>query len=1297
MTAERLELVRRSLDELLSLPAVQRVQRLNRLCRDDPSLRAELESLLRFHGVDPADAPGSGARDTATLTFGELIAGRYRVGGWLGRGAAGDVYLVHDRTTSTSLALKATHSASGLSVPRLEREARLVSRIQHEAVCQVYDLFEYGGRACLLMEFVDGKDLSTLLAQAGRLPPARVREIGRALGEGLGAAHDLGIVHRDLKPANVLIDRAGRVKIADFGIAAAADETTDGRVGGTPAYMAPEQLRGDGPITPRCDVYALAAVLFEAATGRPPFAGSDPVELTDRKLAGPAPPPSRLCPELDADLEAAIVAGLASEPGDRPESGRAFAALLEPRVEERGPGLSRPEQRVVSVLAVGLRQSSEARASRAAEIIDLVTQVVAEHEGHVASVSHGSVLAYFGFPTAMEAHSDRALRAARDLATRGVEAARAAGIDLRMGVETGEVLLARVTDGSSGLAFGDPPAAAERLREAAGAGEALVSPASLRWAREPFATSGEVRADVGGGGDGDGLAYRLEPKAIPSASPLPRLRAASFVGRAGPLAQLDALWARARAGHSQAVLVTGEAGIGKSRLIQAFRDRLSAPTPRWLELGGTPERRSTAFWPLRGLLEEAIAPASADATTRTARLRALAQLLLGPPTGAAAVLVCEDLQWCDPSTLDVIDALVAEAGSSPLLVIGAARPGVAVPWRVDSLIQLPRLAPDEAALLVDALVEDRPLDDAARARVLERGEGVPLYLEALVERAARSGTPDARTTGVPESLRGLLEAQLDRLGRAKQTAQLGACLGHRFAASHLAAIRGLEAEDLAEDLDRIVRAGVLRRVEGRSGDSYEFTHALLADAAYGTLPDPQQREAHAAIAVTLAQLEPALTERHPELLARHIERAGVPDAALEAWERAGIAAASRSEYVEARSHLERALALLPEGGAPDPRDAVELRLRTALTGPLVFLDNSSFELERNLETIRTLIGDEGDSRLVPVLVQLARLYMQRGDGGKRAELAEQQERALLDAPREVAIAIHSQLASGYTDGGNLPSARRHHEALLRIAPENGAIPSDPLSLWGFIVGVPVSAWALYYGGRLREASARLHRWISRLEELPLFMRAASESLSAAVLLLLGEFGASHSMARDGLATSLEHHFQMLTGRTRAIVGASLAAAGDPEGGVVELRRAVAEMKARGTAATRPFAESFLAEALLALGRLDEAEAVIASAMDAVRVGTDQVWEPDLHRIRGRLLARSGRLEEAEQCLGLAVSLASERGIRSLELRAGTELARFLRQAGRPEAARTALAPLCAAFVGELETPDVRAARQVLAS
>jgi tetratricopeptide (TPR) repeat protein len=307
----------------LDQPEPDRIAFLAEACGDNPALREEVESLLKFHdtpGSDGAGPPGP-PDDAARFAPGDMFAGRYRMVARIGRGGMGDVWRADDVILQTPVALKLIAvTAAGDEAARIVNEVRIARQITHPAVCRVFDVGNAEGALFFSMELVEGEDLAALIRRVGRLPSEKVADIARQLCGGLAAAHSRRVLHRDLKPANVLIDNNGLVRITDFGIAISQGQPALHSITGTPAYMAPEQRTVGAALSTQTDIYSLGLVLYELLVGEHPFKHSGATKPPLR--------PSALVPSVDPQLERLIMQALSTDPGQRPASALEMAAQL---------------------------------------------------------------------------------------------------------------------------------------------------------------------------------------------------------------------------------------------------------------------------------------------------------------------------------------------------------------------------------------------------------------------------------------------------------------------------------------------------------------------------------------------------------------------------------------------------------------------------------------------------------------------------------------------------------------------------------------------------------------------------------------------------------------------------------------------------------------------------------------------------------------------------------------------------------------------------------------------------------
>ncbi len=471
--------------------------------------------------------------------------------------------------------------------------------------------------------------------------------------------------------------------------------------------------------------------------------------------------------------------------------------------------------------------------------------------------------------------------------------------------------------------------------------------------------------------------YRVvQPSGVRSRLAVAAGRLTRFVGREVELATLVERWGRARAGQGQNVVVLGEAGVGKSRLVYQLRERLAAVPHTWLECGATPYTAGTPFHPVIALVAQGLAFAPEDtaaekvekverglgglATAQTVALLAdlvglpqpkrlqlspelqrrktielMAQWTLAISALQPLVLLVEDLHWCDPSSLELLGHLVAQSPTARVLLLVTARPDFTPPWPAGehtTTLPLPRLTERETRDMVMALAGE-VLPVGTLDALVARADGVPLYVEELTRSVVEPGTT-RNVEAIPATLADSLMGRLDRLSATKEVAQRAAVLGREFTYPLLAAVPGLEEAAPRHGLARLVEAEIVFARGEPPAATYTFKHALVQEAAYGSLLKRTRQQLHARVAQVLEERFPERVASEPELIARHYDQAGLAMPAIAYYQRAGERAAERSANEEAIGHLRRALALV--GTLPETRERQqrELGLQMAIGAPL---------------------------------------------------------------------------------------------------------------------------------------------------------------------------------------------------------------------------------------------------------------------------------------------------------------------------------------------------------------------------
>jgi class 3 adenylate cyclase/predicted ATPase len=754
-----------------------------------------------------------------------------------------------------------------------------------------------------------------------------------------------------------------------------------------------------------------------------------------------------------------------------------------------GQRMPEAERRQLTVLFCDLVGSTELAARLDPEDLRAVMRgyhaacadVIGHFDGYIAKFLGDGVLVYFGWPTAHEDDAERAVRAGLQLVD---EVARLdfhpeVRLQARAGIATGIAVVGDlIGEGAAQEAavVGEVPNLAARLQALAGPGGVVIGtatrrllgglfdledlgPKSLKGFAEPLIAWLVV-------GEGEAEA-RFEARHIAGLTPL--------VGRGEEIALLLRRWQQAMDGEGQAVLLSGEPGIGKSRIVREVRARLEGEPHVRMLCQCSPHHTTSPLHPVIDQLERAAGFARDDppeakldkleallarGTDRLDEAMPLIAALLGVSTGeryplpemtpqrqkqrTLEVLVeqleglageepvlftYEDAHWIDPTTQELLGLMIERLQRLPILLLITCRPEFVPPWPAPphvSALALTRLGRREGAALVEQVVGDKTLPDEIASQIVAKTDGVPLFVEELTKTVVESGLlTDAGDhyelagplppLAIPSTLHDSLLARLDRLAPVKEVAQIGAVIGREFSHELLATVADRSEAELLSALDQLVAAELVFRRGVAPEVTYIFKHALVQDVAYQSLLKSKRQQLHTRIAEALEGQFPDTAETQPELLAQHFTDAGLAARAIPYWRRAGALAAARSANVEAIAHLSKGLELvgtLPE--TPEQLDE-ELALRLAIGGPLIATKgNAAPEVERTYSRAWALCEQLGRSdELFPVLRGLWTNYLVRGELQRAFDLAKRLV-VLADEERALLRRAHACRALGST-------------------------------------------------------------------------------------------------------------------------------------------------------------------------------------------------------------------------------------------------------------------------------------------
>jgi class 3 adenylate cyclase/tetratricopeptide (TPR) repeat protein/predicted Ser/Thr protein kinase len=1334
--------------------------------------------------------------------------GQYRIEQRLGAGGMGAVYRAFDESLQRPVAIKrllATMGDQSRSL-RFRREARMAARLNHPAIVHIYEIVETEGGDWIVMELVEGKTLDRLLRE-GRMDLARAVRVVREIAEGLSEAHAQGIVHRDLKATNVMVTAAGRVKILDFGLAKSwqgdvdQEISTPGTVVGTCHAMSPEQAQGLA-VDHRSDLFSLGSLLYELLTGLSPFHAGTPTETLARICAFEPDPVTSLEPAVPPALADLTHRLLRKSAAQRPQGSWEVAAALE-RIERAGgldqgarrpvapavtevftqverasgmpaersspPPLTSTERRQMTVLCCELADAAspgtepgqafdpESLYELMLQLRPLALQAVQRYDGTLGTAMGHRLLVYFGYPQAHEDDAWRAVRTGLDLVGE-VEAqlAAAPGLGrvrpaLRVGIHTGTAVVTTSPGTSEPVVLGATLDVALRLLASAEPGAVVVSGATRSLVHRGMVAE-PLPPLVQGAGSGVALtSWRMRDGQDSGDDAMFDL--VPIVGRDRELAILEGRWQDARVGHGHAVLISGEPGIGKSRLLRATRERLEAGQSgralRWMSTHGTPYTQNTPLhaivqWVQRLLasapgptpsarlvtlldehgLGEAVplvaalvgVPAPEDRPLRAMpperqreeTLDALVALVLEMAQREPLVLLVEDLHWLDATTLAWLDRLIDQAQSAPLLLVMTLRPNtLEVPWAARAQVTqvtLGALAQDDVERLIRALVGDSPLAAQAQAHILARTDGVPLFVEELT-RSVVEGGGAARDTGewreLPATLRESLTTRLSRLGTAKEVAQLASVIGRAFTLPLLSAVSSHPPDQLDRELRQLVQSGLVHRRGFGAAARYAFKHALVRDAAYDSLLRRERQQIHLRIAGALEELRRTGAEDvPPELLAYHYMAAERFAPAFEHWLGAGQSAMGRFAHAEAISHLQQALTALQSLPPTPDRDRREIGARGALVLSLSMVRGlGSPEVEATQERLLALVTQVGD---VPheLAFGLWNFYASRGKLRRARELAQQRlEYGVAHGDGDARLlGLYTSAAADFFLG-HFAQSRDNFEALLEQYPAEGLATKAIAYDIGAVAQSLLAdvRWLLGEPARAVETSDAA---VLQARQRSPFTESVALVNRMALALAMDDAPAAASATETLVTLSTEQGYQYWTVFWQLSQAVQALRASTPP---ADVDAAIAQGAAAITVMRTAYASNlqcsrylaWMVDASLRHGRVERARAFLGEAFAVTEDEGERYWEAELHRLEARVRVAEGWDGDAcaEACLR-AIDVARAQRARTFELRAAVDLARAWHADGRVEDASALLRPLVEAF-GDAGGADLEAARALL--
>jgi class 3 adenylate cyclase/predicted ATPase len=923
--------------------------------------------------------------------------------------------------------------------------------------------------------------------------------------------------------------------------------------------------------------------------------------------------------------------------------------------------------------------------------------VISRHEGHIAQYLGDGLLVYFGYPTAHEDDARRAVRAGLEIlaAFREQVPSPLAGegqgegatskkrtLQVRIGIHTGLVVIGDIgaSDRTEQLALGETPNIAARIQGLAEPNTVLISTATQRLVDGQFECQ-PFGSHLVKGIDMPIAAYHVQSERQSAALLAGRTTLTPLVGREQEVGLLFDRWEQAKEGHGQVVLLSGEPGIGKSRLAYTLREHVSSEGSLLYEARCSPYHQHSALYPLIDVLQRTLllTPQDTDEekVTKLERvlslydkqeslplfiallslptpapypplnftpqkqkeltLQALLQLLVAQAERQATASVWEDVHWADPSSLEFLSLLIEQLPTTKLLLVLTFRPEFTPPWKPHSHISqlvLNRLGKKQVEVMIEQAAAGNILSAEVINQLLVKTDGVPLFVEELTKSVIESGVDVGARRAVPlqtipATLQEALLARLDRLSTARPIAQLGATLGREFSYELLRAVSPASETDLHTALAKLVEAEIFYQRGVGPQTRYFFKHALIQDTAYQSLLKSTRQQYHQQIAQVLVARFPGTVETQPELLAHHYTEAGLIEQAIPYWQLAGQKASQRSANAEAITHLTKGLELLKT--LPDGPDRVqqELTLQITLGMPLILTKgHAAPEVEATYTQARELCQQVGETpHLFSALLGLRRFYFWRGELQTARELGEQLL-TLAQKLRDSGLLARAHMMQGevlyYL--GEFVQAREHLD--------QGAALYDPqqhrsqIFLYGSDSGVGclfLGALALEMLGYPDQALKRGHDALTLAQELAHPFSLAFALYWASLLRQRrGEARATQERAEALVALANEQGFALWEAWGTVLWGWALAEQGQGVEGIVRIRQGLDAWQSAGGEMTRTYFLALLAEAYGKMGQTEEGITVLSEALTMVRKKGERVFEAELYRIKGELLLQQNR-------------------------------------------------------------------------
>jgi class 3 adenylate cyclase/tetratricopeptide (TPR) repeat protein len=980
--------------------------------------------------------------------------------------------------------------------------------------------------------------------------------------------------------------------------------------------------------------------------------------------------------------------------------------------------------------------------------------LIAGASGFIAKYMGDGILAYFGYPQAHEYDAERAVRAGLALVEAVPKLKTAAGVPMqvRVGIATGLVVVGE--HGAGGDAqeqgvVGEAPNLAARLQALAEPGAVVISSGTRRLTSGLFEYRDLETVELKGFAETVQAWQVLGASITESRFEALRARTTPLVNRVEEIDLLLRRWEQAKGGEGAVVLISGEPGIGKSRIAETIIERVSGEPHTQLRQLCSPHHQDTALYPSIAQLERAagfrrddteeqrlakLEAVLARATDRLGESVPLLAGLLSVPTGdrypmpdltpqqrrkktlralveqaeglaarQPLLLSIEDAHWADPTSLELIELIIDRAASLPLLAILTFRPEFVPPWigrPQVTLISLNRLPRRLRAEMIRHVTGGKVLPQEIADQITDRTDGVPLFIEELTKAVVESdllveaddrylATAPITPLAIPTSLQASLLARLDRLAPISDVVQIAAALGRHFSHELISAVAAVPRQELDDALAQLVNAGLIFRRGTPPDAEYAFKHALVQDTAYGTLLRGRRRQIHARIVATLEDQYADIVAAQPALLAQHCMEAGLVEKAVVYWLKAGRQSSARSATTEAAAQLRKGLDALDDLPDGPERRQHELDLQLALGWSLMATKGfSAPEVDETFARARTLTEQiDRPEYLWRLLLGQWVFHSVRGEHKLALSLAEQVEK-IGEASDDVKARWRGHRANGRTRLylGDFVGARALLERCHQLADPSHRV---------YALVLADLAWALEFLGYVDQARSRLNEALLGARGLRHAQTLADVLVMASAVELVIGSPEVERHAEELSALSTEYGLPFYLGWATVLRGLSLTSVGRGQEGLSLITGGIAGIRATGAVTGTP---TLLVESARAYGKLGQPVEGLNCLTEAARIiemTGERCYEAEMHRCRGDLLNATGNLSEAEQSYHQALAESRLKSAKLLELKASISLARLQRAQKRRGEARDLLAPIYGWFTEGFDVADLKEAKALL--